>query len=121
MSAAANQTGIQSLAYIEQFYADYRRDPASVPPEWREYFSAATNGGDSDVRLGPSFSSRSLFNPAGAGTATPSRLELSIDPRTASLRERLHLMIRNYRVRGHVIAHINPLGFNRETPPELEL
>ena len=123
MNAAANKTGIQSLAYIEQFYADYRRDPASVPPEWREYFAATTNGGDSNVRLGPSFPSRSLFNPAGAGstTATPSRLELSIDPRTASLRERLHLLLRNYRVRGHVIAHINPLGFIRDTPPELEL
>jgi 2-oxoglutarate dehydrogenase E1 component len=121
MNASASQTGIQSLAYIEQFYADYRRDPASVPPEWREYFASATNGGDSQVRLGPSFTPRSLFNPGGDTAATTPPLELSVDPRTASLSERLHQLIHNHRVRGHVIAHVNPLGATRACPAELEL
>ncbi len=62
MSESAIKAGIQSLAYLEQFYADYRRDPNSVPTEWRDYFTATANGADKTVQLGPSFKSRSVFN-----------------------------------------------------------
>src|SRR5690606_32079699 len=27
-----------SVAFIEGLYADYLKDPSSVPPDWREYF-----------------------------------------------------------------------------------
>ena len=30
----------QNAAYIEQLYAKYETDPASVPAEWREFFAA---------------------------------------------------------------------------------
>jgi len=29
-----------NAAYIEQLYASYKADPASVDPEWREFFAA---------------------------------------------------------------------------------
>lgn len=32
-----NRVGVQSLAYSEQLYADYRRDPRSVPALGRNY------------------------------------------------------------------------------------
>ena len=28
----------QSLAFVEEIYADYLRDASSVPPDWRRYF-----------------------------------------------------------------------------------
>ena len=118
MNESANNTGIQSLAYVEQFYADYRRDPSSVPAEWRDYFAAAGNGTDGDVQLGPSFKARSVFNPVEA--APTERARFQCDPRTENLSERLHQLVRNYRGRGHIIAAVNPLGATNPCPPELE-
>ena len=119
MNKSANKTGIQNLAYIERFYADYRHDSNSVPAEWREYFAASLNGADATVRLGPSFKSRSVFNPVETAATKYSRFQP--DPRAENLTERLHQLVRNYRGRGHIIAAINPLGATNPCPPELEL
>jgi 2-oxoglutarate dehydrogenase E1 component len=119
MSESANKTGIQNLAYVEQFYADYRRDSNSVPAEWREYFTASVNGADETAQLGPSFKSRSIFNPVESNSIGRARFQP--DPRAENLSERLHQLVRNYRGRGHIIAAINPLGATNPCPPELEL
>jgi 2-oxoglutarate dehydrogenase E1 component len=39
---------------------------------------------------------------------------------TAFLQERVDQLIRNYRVRGHMAAQLDPLGIPRATPPELD-
>ena len=119
MNEPANKTGIQSLAYIERFYADFRRDPNSVPAEWREYFIASANGSDGAVQIGPSFKPRSVFNPAESNAN--GHVQLQPDPRAENLSERLHQLVRNYRGRGHIIAAVNPLGEKNPCPPELEL
>src|SRR5690554_897240 len=54
-----------ALAFAEGLYAEYLKDPASVPPDWRRYFEELDDGGP-EVRLGPSFKPRSVFDPAGA-------------------------------------------------------
>lgn len=112
----AKAAGIQSLPYIEQFYAQYRRNPTSVPPEWREYFARFSNGNGGTVQLGPSFKARSLFDPGG-GPSIPPAPNVS----AASLSDRVNQLIHNHRVRGHIIARVNPLGDNHACPPELEL
>ncbi|MEI9960701.1 MAG: thiamine pyrophosphate-dependent enzyme [Limisphaerales bacterium] len=119
MNKSTNQTGIQSLAYVEQLYADYRRDPDSVPTEWREHFEASLNGADGLVQVGPSFKPRSMFNPIAAGSN--GHVHFQADPRAENLSERLHQLVRNYRGRGHIIAAVNPLGTTNPCPPELEL
>src|ERR1700692_3159145 len=101
MSEPANRTGIQNLAYVEQLYADYRRDPDSVPAEWREYFAASVNGADATVQLGPSFKSHSVFNPVESDLIGHARFRP--DPRAENLSERLHQLVRNYRRRGHIV------------------
>ncbi len=121
MNEVSIKAGMPSLAYIEQLYASYQRDPESVPTEWKEYFATSSNGNGTNgtVQLGPSFSSRSVFNPVESGgraqAATP------MDAQTSSVAERLHRLIHNHRVRGHIIAAINPLGPRESRPPELEL
>jgi 2-oxoglutarate dehydrogenase E1 component len=119
MSEFAIKAGIQSLAYVEQFYADYRRDPNSVPEEWREYFDASVNGSEGTVQLGPSFKARSVFNPVETDSTKHSKFRS--DPRAENLSERLHQLVRSYRGRGHIIAAVNPLGATNPCPPELEL
>src|SRR5205809_763182 len=112
MNESATQAGIYNLAYVEQFYADYRRNPSSVSAEWRKYFSVTANGADNGVQLGPSFKPRTIFNPVVAASA-PDRPPQT-DPRSANLSDRLHQLIHNHRVRGHIIASVNPLGTARQ-------
>src|SRR6185295_13393073 len=83
-------------------------------PEWGEYFDAASNG---TVRLGPSFKARSVFDP-GSTTATA---EIKSLVSASPISERLAKLVRNYRVRGHIIAAVDPLGTPRPVPPELKL
>ncbi len=119
MTGSANRGGIESLAYVEQFYADYRRDPNLVPPEWREYFAASANGAESTVQIGPSFKAHSVFNGVESRPATSGKSQG--DPQSGNLTERLLQLVRSYRGRGHIIAAVNPLGATNPCPPELEL
>ena len=52
----------------------------------------------------------------------PGLAQLNPDtPVAGSIQERVYEMVRNYRVRGHMIAAVNPLGAPRPCLPELEL
>ena len=118
-----------SLAFVEGLYADYLRDPGSVPEDWRAHFDTLEPSAFSGrPRLGPSFRPASIFNPAGA-TASPggnghptgararrfSRREADV----AALQDRADQLMRSYRVRGHLVARVDPL--DRPLPPQPEL
>jgi 2-oxoglutarate dehydrogenase E1 component len=106
--------GTLNLSFVEGLYDDYLRDRESVLPEWRDYFDRLANGDatGNGHASGPSFRPFSLFNP-------PSR-QVSLDGVSEAKQERVDQLIRTYRVQGHMIARINPLGFPREYPPELD-
>jgi 2-oxoglutarate dehydrogenase E1 component len=110
----AMPSGMNSLAYVENFYAAYRRNPASVPVSWREYFERLGNGNGS-VQLGPSFKARSIFEPRGLPGGA------GVFPATSNISERLGQLVHNHRVRGHLIASVNPLATTQASRPELEL
>ncbi|MDX1962152.1 MAG: 2-oxoglutarate dehydrogenase E1 component [Pirellulales bacterium] len=128
-----------SLAFVESLYGDYLRDPESVSPDWRSYFedtlrrqgqlpretqsvwnnavgaSPGTNGyvvshGGTNGAIG-----------TGAGAAgTSSRPAATRHMELAVLQDRVDQLIRAYRVRGHLVAAIDPLGLPRPTLPELD-
>src|SRR3954465_15726531 len=61
-----------SLGFAEALYADFLRDPASVPEDWRRYFQTLTTDASGDgfrarPPLGPALPARGLFG----GTAGP--------------------------------------------------
>src|SRR5581483_6857993 len=108
-----------NLAFIEALYEDYLRDPSSVAPDWQRYFSdiADAEYRFPKPRFGPSFRPASIFNaPAGPAQRAPTRLD---DPEIAALQDRVYMLTRLYRVRGHRIAQVDPLGIPRPMPPEL--
>jgi len=111
--------GVVNLAFVEGLYEDYLRDPASVPQDWRDYFSsmAESEFRFPKPRFGPSFRPSSLFNPPQSYRTTTSH-HLG-DRETAALQDRVYLLTRLYRVRGHRIAQVDPLGLRRPVPPEL--
>ncbi len=109
----------QSLEFAESLYHQYIQDPDSVPERWRAYFAEAADTGQSNGRSldGPTFPRRSLFNPpsaAGADSVVGGRLS------EAALQERVDQLVRNYRVRGHRIANLDPLNQPGPHPVELD-
>ncbi len=108
-----------SLAFVESLYEDFLRNPESVPQDWRNYFQGLSDGNGSTraQRLSPSFKTWSIFNPPAAHGNGAVTEEVT----TALLQERVDQLIRNYRVRGHIVAQIDPLGIPRPMAPELEL
>ena len=116
-----------NLVYVEMLYADYVRDRSSVPEEWADYFAELDDAADfaAKPQLEPGFEPRSIFNPGGANghAAGPDpsgnghAANTNID--AASLQDRLIQLVRAYRVRGHLVASVDPLGLPRPPQPEL--
>ncbi|HEV2208762.1 MAG TPA: 2-oxoglutarate dehydrogenase E1 component [Verrucomicrobiae bacterium] len=112
--------GVVNLAFVEGLYEDYLRDPNSVSADWRRYFSEVA---DKELRFpkprfGPSFRPFSIFNPPARRRPAPSGSRLA-DPEIAAMQDRVYLLTRLYRVRGHRIAQVDPLGMPRPVPAEL--
>ncbi|UCF66096.1 MAG: 2-oxoglutarate dehydrogenase E1 component [Acidobacteriota bacterium] len=110
-----------NLPFVEELYASYLENPQSVAASWHEYFA------------------RLAQEDAAAGTAAPGQAPVSARPvsrgpsvvpingqplpRSAAmaLQDRVDQLVRAYRIRGHMIAAIDPLGRPRELQPELEI
>src|SRR5215475_11850862 len=111
--------GPGNLAFVESLYEDFVRDPSSVPADWQRYFSELGNGElrFPKLRFTPSFKPFSIFNPP---TGMESRLQPASTLPSAAIQDRIYLLIRLYRVRGHRIARVDPLGLPQPVPPELK-
>jgi 2-oxoglutarate dehydrogenase E1 component len=99
-----------NLSYVEELYQQYTAAPASVTPEWRDYFSALSRA------AGENSTTAQLFRPARemtGGLVTPVELDASI------FQERVDQLIRNYRAMGHYVAQLDPLGRPRPEVTEL--
>ena len=109
--------GPHNLAFIEGLYAEFLRDPAAVAPAWQRYFQElrAAEGGNGHFRLGPSFRPASMFHGGPRGQSASLR-ELEM----AARQDRVDQLIRAYRVRGHMVANIDPLGRRHAEMPELD-
>ncbi len=107
----------QNLSFVEAQYTRYVHDANSVSPDWREYFDNLHADHDtvtSEILQSP-FQRDSIFHRAtSAAEANPSGSD------DAAQQEKLDQLIRNYRVRGHIIAQIDPLNETRPSPPELD-
>ena len=101
---------------------DYLRDPATVPDDWRRYFDRLAADGEIDTgfRSDPSFRSSGFFAGNGSGTAASGTAATS-NVADTELQHRVDGLIRNYRMRGHMAAHLDPLDLPRPLPPDLEL
>ena len=125
-----------NAAYIEQLYARYEDDPASVSEEWRSFFKALGES-PADVRKaaeGASWQRRNWPIPAGGELVSAldgnwGMVEKVIETKVKAKAEasgkpvsevdvlqatrdsvRAIMMIRAYRARGHLHANLDPLG-----------
>ncbi|WP_339910033.1 2-oxoglutarate dehydrogenase E1 component [Symmachiella dynata] len=114
------QLNSQSLAFVEQLFAEFQRDPTSVPEQWRAWFREEMLGqeGPPPQSAQSPFGQRSLFNPT-SNVSTNGKKSSDVQD-MAGLQERLDQLIRNFRVRGHIIAAVDPLDQPRSSPAELD-
>ena len=103
----------ESLAFVEELYAQYLRDPELVDDDWRTFFAELPLevGLHPDQLQGPQKSAAPLFR--AGGQSDHSSLAVSQD--------KVDQLIRAYRVRGHRTAQLDPLGLQSESHPELDV
>ncbi|MCA9571537.1 MAG: hypothetical protein KC656_27050, partial [Myxococcales bacterium] len=94
-----------NASFLDEAWARWREDPASVDPELQEVF-ASLEGPTNGVRIGggPSFRPRSIFDAAGGGGVDAGVMR-DVARRQAATAQ----IINAYRVRGHFEARIDPL------------
>jgi 2-oxoglutarate dehydrogenase E1 component len=115
-----DQPGSINLAFLEELYAEYLRDPSSLSPDWQEYFGGMRNGDQAGPNgFAPSFSETSIFNPPSARPHDRA-VRMALEEESTNLQDRVDQLIRAYRICGHMIAQIDPLGLPRPVPPELD-
>ena len=122
--------GGANLPYLEEVWQRYAEDPASVSADWRAYFDAQSDGaadGAPAPAAGSPFPRRGLFRaarPATNGRAARGDGGEGVSNGRAAewttRQERVDMLVRNYRVRGHIAAAVDPLDAPRERPPELD-
>ena len=125
-----------NTGFVEELYAQYLENPESVEASWRSYFDdrlGSTNGTGELLRRAPGLPltnghlARSLdkaFHPHAAAAALPVPSPLSHEREVlaeAAIQARVYKLLNAYRVRGHLFAHIDPLGVPPAAPPELDL
>ena len=128
-----------SPAFIDALYARYKASPDSVEPGWRGFFEGLegamnrpswasdrwplTTTDDLTAALDPTQMEPAPTpakggKPAPAAAPAPSQNDII---KAAGDAIRAQLLIRTYRVRGHLAANLDPLGLNktRELPADL--
>ena len=124
--------GGNSSQFIEELYAEYLRAPDSIPSEWREFFEGLKDKKEEILKtvVGPSWAPKSKKKRIQiniekiAENSNNINLNLPENPEileTAKDSIRASMLIRAYRIRGHLISNLDPLGLlKRYEHPELK-
>ena len=113
-------------AFVEELHQKYLDNPLSVHASWRTYFE--TPDGDS-ARLPSPPPVHPRAPSTGLAVPVSVRSRSSIPPpdmadavlAVASVQGRVYSMVNMYRSRGHLYAHLDPLGMQSSSPKELQL
>ena len=109
--------------FIKEFYADYISDPHSLPESWRKFFEGLSD----DEKLvyedlnGPSWSPEKKITKLKPFTEKKNiNDKTSEDLNSSSVKQaskdsvRAIMLIRAFRIRGHLIANLDPLEIQKK-------
>jgi 2-oxoglutarate dehydrogenase E1 component len=131
---AVMQTDLASIlsganaAFISDLYARYSRDPRTVDPSWVEFFAGLPDEAAAALAAvkGPSWAPKQAYTNGEAATAPKKNgaaAAAAVEDVTDAARDSIRaiMLIRAYRIRGHLLAKLDPLGLEKREPhPELE-
>ena len=110
-------------SFIEEFYSDYLSNPERLPEGWRSFFDGLQENRNiiSDNLKGPSWA------PEKKRIPLPENIKKNLDEEPDLTKQstkdsiRAIMLIRAYRIRGHLIASLDPLNIQlREEHQELK-
>ena len=121
-----------NATYIEELYERFLRNPQSVDADWRQYFGSlgATNGMPPQrLASWTQVSSKVIgavveqeVKPASKDAKKGTGVSQEQIEKFAHDSIRAIMMVRAYRVRGHLLANLDPLGIeNKDYHPELSI
>jgi 2-oxoglutarate dehydrogenase E1 component len=119
-------------AFIEEYYSEYLKDPSKLPQGWKEFFDGLKENKEIIFKTleGPSWAPKKKTkkdNLESDSLLTEDLsqnvkvIELPLTQESAKNSIRAIMLIRAFRIRGHLIANLDPLGLMaREEHPELK-
>ena len=114
-----------NVAYVEQLYENYLKNPNSVPEQWRDYFDRLPRLMGVDKQDIPHTPIREHFlHLCKQQARVPTTELLASSPASEYDKKQVKVLylINAYRVRGHQKANLDPLGLMaRENVPDLSL
>jgi 2-oxoglutarate dehydrogenase E1 component len=109
--------------FINEFYADYITDPNSLPDSWRKFFDGLSENEKLiyDNIKGPSWSPKKKLkqikfsnNVEEKDNKINSNIDLEAVKQASKDSVRAIMLIRAYRIRGHLIANLDPLSIQKK-------
>jgi 2-oxoglutarate dehydrogenase E1 component len=99
-----------NAAYLDDLYLQWLENPTSVEPRFAALFASFERPAKPPRPAAPD--TRSIFNPGAAPTPAPALASAAaaVDPRTLLLAQATPRLINAFRVRGHMLADIDPLA-----------
>lgn len=124
-----------SPGFVETLYRKYKADPSSVEEGWRSWFDGLESAVSGPSWAQPNWPPRETDaltaaldptqmepapRPGKPSAPAPAAAPVSADEiaRAAGDSIRAMLLIRTYRVRGHLAANLDPLGLSKQELPE---
>ncbi|KAF9120800.1 2-oxoglutarate dehydrogenase E1 component, partial [Mortierella sp. 14UC] len=109
-----------SASYVEEMYSAWLKDPTSVHLSWQIYFRNQSNG----MSSAHSFQAAPTIPTSGGVPSLVPGAQAGSSDVIDHLK--VQLLVRAYQVRGHHVAHLDPLGLNQAnlagvSPRELDL
>jgi len=123
--------GGNSSEFIEELYSQYVQNPKSISKEWREFFDGLKDKKEEIINTanGPSWSRKktkiNLYKNGEELENNDKELKhINIDASNIKQNSKDSIkastLIRAYRIRGHLLANLDPLGLQkRQEHPEL--
>jgi 2-oxoglutarate dehydrogenase E1 component len=115
--------------FIKEFYADYLSDPSSLPESWKNFFDGLSENEKliyDDIN-GPSWSPEKKINKIlesdDLNKIEEKNTDINLDMVKQASKDsvRAIMLIRAYRIRGHLTANLDPLSIHKEEEhPELK-
>jgi 2-oxoglutarate dehydrogenase E1 component len=101
--------------FIEELYQRYLKEPESVGPDWARYFQGLKAGSavEADHSQIRELLSAKLQAPAAPGSRGANPVAEAASAKQAAVSR----LIQVYANRGHLIAHLDPLGLQERTKP----
>ena len=115
-----------NAGFVEELYAQYQENPEKVDASWRAFFEGQRGLAASAPLTAPYKNGAARLAPAPVAAYEPER-KTPVPPSNQELmskvvtRARVVQLVNAYRVRGHLFAHVDPLGVAPSAAPELDL